>query len=84
VISEPNNKFVSYHAFQTLLLWAFWFLVLVVFGTIFSIITFGIGLFLMIPVFFVPMVLDIYLAVKAYGMEKVNLPVISDLAEQWS
>jgi uncharacterized membrane protein len=88
LLTEKDNKFVRFCAIQDLLLWVFWILVgvpvYIVGGTIISFVTFGIGSILLLPLGFLPLGVGIFLAVKAYGMQKVKLPVIGDLAEQWS
>ena len=76
LITDKENKFVRFCAIQSLmLLVAYSVLVPIV-----IIMTCGVGV-IVIPVC---IGLDIYLAVKANKLEKVKLPVLGDLAEQWS
>jgi uncharacterized membrane protein len=90
VFIEKDNKFVRFHAFQSLLFWAAVFVIYIVLG-IFTGILFAVsttlgGLFTMLfgligLAVFVGM---IFLALKAYQGQMFKLPVIGDMAEKWS
>jgi len=82
---EKDNKFVRFCAMQSILINAIFIALWIVFsilgiipflGLIFSL------LFMLLAIGF--LVGIILLIVKAYSGEKVKLPVIGDLAEQWS
>ncbi|OGW82134.1 MAG: hypothetical protein A2Z83_07780 [Omnitrophica bacterium GWA2_52_8] len=74
---EKENKFVRFHAFQSI----------VVFGvlTVMPIVLMAIPVigWVMIPlVYLAELVLWIFLMIKAYQGEKIKLPVAGDLAEK--
>ena len=90
VFIEKDNKFVRFHAFQSLLFWAAVFVIYIVLG-IFTGILFAVsttlgGLFAMLfgllgLAVFAAM---IFLALKAYQGQMFKLPVVGDMAEKWS
>ncbi len=90
VFIEKENKFVRFHAFQSLLFWAavvVLYIVLGIFtGILFAVSTTLGGLFSMLFALlglgvFAAM---IFLAYKAYLNEMFKLPVIGDMADKWS
>ena len=80
-----QNRNIRFNAFQGLFLniavIALWFVVAIV-GTIFAVMTHGVG-FGLFPLFSLAvLVLFVFMMVKAYGNARVKLPVIGDLAEK--
>ena len=79
LLLEKNNKYVRFHAVQSLItflaLWIFSvvFVMVPVIGPIVSILLWPIGL-----------ILWIVLMIKAYQGEKFKLPVVGDIAEKQS
>lgn len=89
LVIEPYNKnrFVRFHAFQSLFLHVAAFVLgigLSILGTILGFLTRGLGFLLMgalWPIFGLAMfVLVIVLMIQAYGNKEFKLPVIGDLA----
>ena len=90
VFIEKDNKFVRFHAFQSLLFWAaasvLWIGMLIlmfilavissILGTLFGFLLMFIGLGVLAGI--------IILAYKAFQGEMFKLPVIGDMAEKWS
>ena len=78
-ILEPNNKFIRFHALQSIIVFGAITLLSIVFGWI-----------PVIDVFMVPIIsilafiLWIILMVKAYQGVYYKLPVAGDLAEKWA
>lgn len=90
LVTEKDNKFVRFHAFQSLLLMAV-IVVLSVVITIISVVFAFISTTLATLVgllFWLPLLaflgLAIFLCIKAYNGEKTKLPVIGNLAEGWA
>jgi uncharacterized membrane protein len=73
---EEKNKYIRFHAMQSILL----FLPLMIFAWIFGFIFAILGWLIWGIVF----VLWLVLMVKAYQMVKFKLPIIGDLAEKYS
>ncbi|MEO8362236.1 MAG: DUF4870 domain-containing protein [Vicinamibacteria bacterium] len=91
VIVEKENKFVRFHAFQSLLLHGVAFLFSVAFQIAIIALTMMVGsglasllglLSLVISVGF--LAAQILLMVKANGNEEFRLPVIGDMAAKWA
>lgn len=79
VIDPYNrNKFVRFHAFQSI----FTHLGLIAFSIVFSIVTHGFGLVLFPLIGLLTLGLWIYLMVTAYQGKRVKLPLVGDLAEK--
>lgn len=75
VLIEKNDKFVRFHAFQSI----FASVVLIALNLVLS----SIGLYLISSVLgLVALVLFIFLMMKAYQGQKYKLPVIGDFAEK--
>jgi uncharacterized membrane protein len=90
VFIEKDNKFVRFHAFQSLLFWAA-VTILCITLTIFSTILFFISatlsalfslVFLLIGLGIMAAV--VFLAYKAFQNDKFKLPVIGDMADKWA
>jgi len=89
VIVEKENRFVRFHAFQSLLVhaaaFALW-LVLMILGFVLAAIAAVLGL-LSTLLWFVYLVallgLCIFMMIKAYNGEEYALPFIGDMARQW-
>ena len=80
-----QNKFVRFHAFQSifahLAVIVFWIAYSIV-GSILALLTHGVGFFLF-PLFgLLMLVLWLYMMYSAYNGKKVKLPLIGDLAER--
>jgi uncharacterized membrane protein len=89
LVASPynQNRNIRFNAFQGLFLniaiVVLWF-VLAIFGTIIAVATRGMG-FGIFPLFgLAVLLLFIFMMVKAYGNQRVKLPVIGDLAEKQS
>lgn len=76
---EPKNRFVRFHAVQSMIVFGFLNIIGVVFGWMHYI-----GVAISSLVGLVGFVLWIVLMVKAYQGEMYKLPVTGDLAEKWS
>ena len=76
-VLEKENKFVRFHAMQSILISAALFILQAVLGFIP-----GVGWVLMPVVSIVGLILWILLMVKAYQGEKFKLPVVGDIAEK--
>jgi uncharacterized membrane protein len=90
LVTEKDNKLMRFHAFQSLLLLGV-VVILSVVITIISVIFAFISTTLATLVgllFWLPMLafigLGIFLCIKAYGGQKVSLPVIGGMAEKWA
>ena len=89
LITDKTNKLARFHAMQSLLLTAALFVIGIVLGLFLGIsaavtesvgISFGFnGLISLVMV-----VLSIFMAIKAYQGNMLKLPVIGDLADNWS
>lgn len=78
-----KDKFAKFHALQSLI-WSIAAGVIAgVLYFIITIVTFGIGS-LCLPIIFLPVIVNILGAIKAYNGEMWKLPVIGDFAEQQS
>lgn len=87
LVIEPYNKdrFVRFHAFQSIFLHVAFIVLSIVLGVIEGILPWGIGFIFSIAQFAVwlgGVGAWIYMMVKAYNNEKFKLPVIGDIAEQ--
>lgn len=87
---EKDNKFVRFHAVQSLLYHALYLVVFIVLGIFTGVLAFVsgtlAGLFSMLTFllwlgFFAGL---IYLAFKAFKGETVKIPVIGDMADKWA
>jgi uncharacterized membrane protein len=90
VFIEKDNKFVRFHAFQSILFWAAVTVIYIALG-IFTGILFAVsttlgGLFMMLLGLIGLALLAglIFLAFKAYQGQMFKLPVIGDMAEKYS
>lgn len=80
LLLEKDNKFVKFHAVQSIIVFIAMFVVNMVIGIILSItIT---GLFLFPLIYLAEMILWIFLMYKAYQGKMFKLPVIGDVAEK--
>jgi uncharacterized membrane protein len=75
---EKENKFLRFHAMQSMLFSAAGQLILIILGATL------VGAFLVIPVGLVFLVLWIVLIIKSFSGEMFKLPVIGDMAEKYS
>lgn len=75
-VIEKDNKFVRFHAFQSLVLFGGLFVVQMV-------LVFTIVLIILVPILNIAtLILWVVLMVKAYNGEMFKLPVIGDMAEK--
>ncbi len=81
LIVEPfkNDKFVRFHAFQSIF---YWIAVIVIFMLIGMVFPLSIWLVVYWPLRLLSFILMIFLMYKAYNNEKFKLPFIGDLAEK--
>jgi uncharacterized membrane protein len=92
LVTEKNNKFVRFHAFQSLLITAAYVVVIVgvmlIGGVIVGVTGSGILASLLFLVYGVVILafigLMIFGCVKAYGGSNFKLPVVGDMADKWS
>ena len=86
---EKENKFVRFHALQSIITFGGWFILSLAIGMFMGILG-AIGLGALVPVFIfingllglAGLILWILLMIKAYQGEKFKLPVIGDIAEK--
>ncbi len=75
-VIEKDNKFVRFHAFQSLVLFGGLFVIQMV-------LVFTIVLIILVPILNIAtLILWVVLMIKAYNGEKFKLPVIGDMAEK--
>lgn len=80
LIVEKDNKFVRFHAMQSLIVFI---AIMVVVGMLSVIASFFWILFTLIPlIWLLGLVVIIFLIYKAYNGERYKLPLIGDIAEQ--
>ena len=79
ILVEKNNDFVRFHAMQSIVTFGALTVLNLVFGSLL-----GFFMFLIPFLNLLGVVLWILLMVKAYQGERYKLPVIGDLAEEWS
>lgn len=77
LLVEKKDKFVRFHALESLLT----AVALYILSWIFTFMTFGLGGLIFPAIVFV---VQVYGAVKAYQGEKWKLPIIGDMAQEWS
>ena len=75
---EKENKFLRFHAMQSILFAASWTVILIVLGIT------VVGAFLIPIVGLIFFVVWIVLIVKSFSGEQFKLPVIGDMAEKYS
>lgn len=84
LIIEKDNKFIKFHAIQSILFSvATWVLSILIGGFLFASLFSGLGfLTLLMPVFYLGFfVVWVLLVIKAYGNEEWQLPVIGQIAK---
>ena len=98
IFIEKDNKFVRFHALQSLLWWiGYWVILFVVcillaiVGVVLSMISTSLGgivwalISLLAFVAWLPLLAGvIYAAYKAYSGEMTKLPIVGNLAEKWA
>lgn len=91
VVQDKTNKLPRFHAFQSILLSAVGIVISIVIGgfngvavasrsTVLSFLVLAVAVLLGLPL----LIAVVYTAIKAYQGEIFKLPVIGDLADQWS
>ena len=89
VAMEKHSRFLRFHAFQSLLIYAAAFavvLVLTVLGMILGSIAGVLGFLvnMVMGIFGLAMLaLEVLLMMKAYGGEEIELPVVGEMARKW-
>ncbi|MEO6051149.1 MAG: hypothetical protein ABIP78_07440 [Pyrinomonadaceae bacterium] len=91
IVTDKTNKLARFHAFQSLLLMGVCVVLGIVFGIFGAIVavaqsTILAMLFLLVEIVFVIAILGavIYCMVKAFSGQVFKLPVIGDMADNWS
>ena len=79
---EKDNKFVRFHAMQSMIVFGGLTIFNIVFSMILSILRIYFGFFFFQLIWLAAFVLWIVLMIKAYQGEKFKLPVVGDIAEQ--
>lgn len=82
---KKSNKFLAFHAWQSLILSVACIVVFVGAGvviTIVSFVTYGLGSCLFLPLGGVALLAHLFLAYKAYQGESYKLPMIGEFAEK--
>lgn len=80
LIVEKDNKFVRFHAMQSLITFI---AIIVVVGILSIVASFVWVLFALIPlIWLLGLIVVVFLIYKAYNGEKYKLPLIGDIAEQ--
>ena len=79
LIIEPKNKFVRFHAIQSIIVFGAYFIVIMIFMWI-PIIGWIIAMIMWI-LWFIFWILLMY---KAYQGEKYKIPIAGDMAEKWA
>ena len=92
LVTEKNDRFMRFHAFQSLLITAIYVVAIIaisILGSMIGIVTgssllaslFSLLTFVVIVVFLAAM---IYGCIKGYQGEKFKFPVVGDMAEKWA
>ena len=76
-VLEKENKFVRFHAMQSILFCAAWFVIIGI-----SLLIPVLGVILMMFINIAGIILWVVLMLKAYSGEQFKLPVIGDIAEK--
>ena len=91
IVTDKTNKLARFHAFQSLLLMGVCVVLGIVFGIFGAIVAVAQStvlalLFLLVEIVFVIAILGavIYCMVKAFSGQVFKLPVIGDMADNWS
>lgn len=81
---KKSNKFLAFHAWQSLLLTVVMFVVFAGLSMVVMVLTMvtGFGGICLMPVYFVPLVVFLFIAWKAYQGEKYMLPTLGEYAEK--
>ena len=79
LIIEPKNKFVRFHAIQSIIVFGAYFIVIMIFTWIPII-----GLIIAIILWILWFIFWILLMYKAYQGEKYKVPIAGDMAEKWA
>ena len=92
LVTEKNDRFMRFHAFQSLLITAIYIVAIIavsILGSMIGIITgsgmlaslFSLLTFVVVIIFLAAM---IYGCIKGYQGEKFKFPVVGDMAEKWA
>jgi uncharacterized membrane protein len=83
---EEKNKFIRFHAMQSILVFLPLMILAWIFGGFFGLFSYGTGLYFLawISWIFWALVFVVWLVlmVKAYQMQKYKLPIVGDIAEK--
>ncbi len=80
---KKNDKFVAFHAYQSLILtvpMVIYFIVMGVLSGVLTVVT-GLGGVCVLPLFFVPLLVHLLCGYKAFKGEKYMLPMIGSMAD---
>jgi len=83
LLLEQNNKFIKFHAIQSIIVFGTVTVAAVVLGFVFGFVPI-LGTLISIAIWGIGIALWIVLMVKAYQGAKYKLPVAGDLAERWA
>jgi uncharacterized membrane protein len=76
-----QNKFVRFHAFQSIFLSVAWFALWILLGLL-AVVTHGLGVLLYPLLSLAGFVLWLYMMFSAYNGKRIKLPLVGDLAEK--
>lgn len=79
LIIEPKNKFIRFHALQSIVVFG----AVTILGIVFSFIP-VLRWFMPWIIWVIGLILWIVLMIKAYNGEKYKLPISGDMAEKWA
>jgi len=85
---EDKNKFIRFHAVQSIFVFLPLSILAWIFGGAFGLLPFGAGWLFLVWISWIfwvlAFVLWIILMIKAYQMQKFKLPIVGDLAEKYA
>ncbi len=81
LVVEKDSKFVKFHAWESMIWTLAGYAIAFVLYTVVTIVTLGLGA-CCAPILFLPVVVNIIGAIKAYNNEMWKLPVIGDFSEE--
>jgi uncharacterized membrane protein len=76
-----QNKFVRFHAFQSIFLFVAWIALSILLGLL-AVVTHGLGVLLYPLLSLAGFVLWLYMMFSAYNGKRIKLPLVGDLAEK--
>jgi uncharacterized membrane protein len=82
LVVDKDNTFIKFHSWQSLIWSIASYIVATLIYTVLSVVTFGLGACCAWVIYFLPLGVQIYGAIKAYNGEMWKLPYIGDFAEK--